>query len=76
MYLGMKKMLGAMSALALVLSASACKFSVEDEGKLPEVNVEEGRMPEVDVDAPEVELKTEKKVIEVPDVDVKYDDEK
>lgn len=72
----MKTIIGVTSILLLGLSSAACKFSVEDEGELPEVRVEDGRLPEVDVDAPnEIELKTEKKTIEVPDIDLEYDDE-
>lgn len=38
------------------------------EGRLPDVNVDAkgGRLPEVDVEAPDVDVKTEKRVIEVP----------
>lgn len=35
---------------------SACDVDVEDEGKLPEVNVEPGRAPDVDVRGPDVNV--------------------
>lgn len=47
-----------------------CDVDVEDEGKLPDVEVEPGKMPDVDVRGPDVDVDMEKKEVEVPDVDV------
>lgn len=49
---------------------SGCTADVEDEGEMPEVNVEGGEMPEVDVDPARVEVGTDTQMVEVPDVDV------
>lgn len=40
------------------------------DGKMPSVDVEGGNLPEYDVDVADVDVKTEKKVIEVPEVEV------
>ncbi len=55
-----------------IFSASACDVDQTKEGSLPdvEVNTSGGQMPEFDVDAPTVNVGTEKKTIEVPTVDV------
>lgn len=49
---------------------TACTAEVEDEGEMPEVNVEGGRMPDVDVDPARVEVGTDTQTVVVPDVDV------
>jgi len=53
--------------IAAFLSTSACDVDQTKEGKLPEVevNASGGQMPEFDVDAPTVNVGTEKKTIEV-----------
>ena len=68
--------------LALVMCCG-CDVDVKDKGKLPQVSVEPGRLPDVDVRGPEVNVgtqqkevtvpvvRTEKKTITVPDIDVK-----
>ena len=48
-----------------------CDVDVKDPGKLPEEQVTPGRAPDVDVHGPDVDVTTEKKVIEVPEVDIK-----
>ena len=75
-----------MIALAAVLALGACKVSVNDEGKLPDVDVKEtpdgakvdvtpGEMPDVDVQADSVTLpKVEAPDIDVPNVDVNVKD--
>lgn len=68
-------------ASALLLGGSmalmGCDVDVEDEGKLPEVDVdaEPGELPDVDVRGPDVEVDSEQKEIEVPDVDVETEKE-
>lgn len=68
------------SALLLVFSfvLVGCDVDKTQEGKMPDVDVqtEPGQMPEYYVDAPDVDVGTETKEIEVPDVDVTMPDEK
>ena len=68
------------AALGLAFSLGACDVDQTKEAEMPEVdvNVSGGQAPEFDVDAPEVNVGTENKTIEVPtvDVDAPKDDEK
>ena len=64
-------------ALSLLLGAAslglaACDVDQTKEGELPDVDVNAtgGQLPEYNVDAPEVTVGTENKVVEVPTVDV------
>lgn len=57
-------------ALLFGLFVAGCTADVEDEGEMPEVEVEGGEMPEVDIDPARVEVGTDTQTIEVPDVDV------
>lgn len=56
----------------LTVFATGCRVRQTEEGELPDVDVsaEGGNMPEYDVDAADVDVKTEKREITVPDVDV------
>ncbi len=57
----------------LTVFATGCRVRQTEEGELPDVDVsaEGGKIPEYDVDAADVDVKTEKREIEVPtDVDV------
>lgn len=66
-----KALLRLIPAFALVAAlGGACTADVEEEGELPEVNVEGGEMPEVDVDAADVDVTTDTQTVIVPDVDV------
>ncbi|MFC7537799.1 hypothetical protein ACFQPG_12165 [Sphingomonas sp. GCM10030256] len=60
--------------LALVgcFALTACDVDQTKEGELPDVDVNAsgGQLPEFDVDAPQVNVGTENKTIEVPTVDV------
>lgn len=58
-------------ALLSVL-ATGCRVRQTEEGEMPDVDVttEGGNMPEYDVDAADVDVKTEKREVTVPDVDV------
>lgn len=58
-------------APVMVLALSACDVDVNDPGAPPDVDVEGGRAPDVDVTPPDVDVKTEKKEVDVPDIDVK-----
>jgi len=64
-------------ALSLLLGAgslalAACDVDQTKEGEVPDVdvNVSGGQLPEYNVDAPEVTVGTENKVVQVPTVDV------
>ena len=63
-----------MLVLALLgsLASGACRVRQTQEGEMPDVEVktEGGQMPKYDVDAPDVDVKTEKREIEVPVVKV------
>lgn len=58
--------------VATALFAGACTAEVEDEGSLPEVNVEGGDMPNIDVDPAQVDVTTgtDTSMVVTPDVDV------
>jgi hypothetical protein len=63
----------------LTVLATGCRVRQTEEGELPDVDVstEGGKLPEYDVDAADVDVKTEKREIEVPtDVDVNMPGEK
>jgi hypothetical protein len=61
-----------LSAALLTVSATGCKVTKTQDGKLPEVQVKGGQLPKYDVKGPKVDVKTETKQIEVPtDVTVK-----
>ena len=63
-----------MLVLALLVSfaSGACRVRQTEEGNMPDVDVktEGGKLPEYDVDAADVDVKTEKREIEVPVVEV------
>lgn len=61
-------------ALLVVLATGACRVRQTQEGKMPDVDVsaEGGQVPKYDVDAPDVDVKTEKREVTVPDVDVHF----
>ncbi len=60
----------AVPALALAFMSTACTAKVEEEGKMPDVDVQGGEMPKVDVDAAEVTVGTDTNTVVTPDVDV------
>jgi hypothetical protein len=61
-----------LSMIAGALTAGACTAEVEEEGELPEVNVEGGEMPKVDVDPADVDVNVgrDTQTVVTPDVDV------
>lgn len=68
-----------LSAALLMVSTSGCRVRQTQEGEMPDVDVEVkgGQVPKYDVDAPDVDVKTQTKEIEVPtDVDVKTEKRK
>lgn len=68
----LKTLRNASFALLLITPLAACSIEQTEEGELPDVNVdvEPGNLPKYDVDAAEIEVGTETKTVEVPDVDV------
>jgi hypothetical protein len=64
--------LSATTAAVLLGLAAGCDIDVKDEGELPDVQVEGGRLPDVDMRGPEIDVHREEKEIDVPtDIDVK-----
>ena len=59
----------------LAIGLAACDVDQTKEAELPEVEVKGGQAPEFDVETADVDVGTEKKTIEVPDVDVKMPDD-
>jgi len=59
----------------MILGLAACDVDQTKEAELPEVEVKGGQAPEFDVETADVDVGTEKKEIEVPDVDVKMPDD-
>ena len=66
----MFKRLMTVAALGLTLGAVACTAEVEDEGKMPDVDVQGGEMPNVDVDPANVEVSTDTQTVVTPEVNV------
>lgn len=62
----MKLMTGLVLVPALAFGLAACDVKQTQEGKLPDVEVKDGQVPKYDVDAADVDVKTEEKVINVP----------
>ena len=60
------------TAAALMVPSMGCDIDVNDPGQLPDIEIRNGRMPNVDVRGPEVEVREQQKEVEVPtDIDVK-----
>lgn len=59
-------------ALLVSVATGACRVKQTEEGEMPDVDVqvEGGKVPEVDVDAADVDVKTERRTVEVPTVEV------
>jgi hypothetical protein len=55
---------------AVAISAGACTAKVEDEGKLPDVDVSGGQAPQVDVDPANVNVGTDTNTVVTPSVNV------
>lgn len=70
----MKRLLAASLIAPFALGLAACDVDQTQEGEMPEVEVTGGQMPEYDVETADVEVGTEEKTIEVPDVDVTMPD--
>jgi hypothetical protein len=61
-----------LGAALLTVSATGCKVTQTQDGKMPDVEVSAkgGQMPKYDVKTPTVEVGTEKREVAVPKVDV------
>ena len=70
----MKRIITTAFIAPLAIGLAACDVDQTKEGEMPDVEVTGGQLPEYDVDPAEVDVKTEKKTIEVPTVDVKQPD--
>ena len=69
-----RAMLLATCFVAGMVGMTGCTVKQTEEGKLPDVDVkvEDGNLPKYDVDAPDVDVTTKEKQVNVPtDVDVK-----
>ncbi|MFL5537923.1 MAG: hypothetical protein ACJ8J0_02980 [Longimicrobiaceae bacterium] len=55
---------------AFALAAGACTAKVEDEGKMPDVDIRGGEAPKVDVDPTRVEMGTDTNTVVTPTVNV------
>jgi hypothetical protein len=55
-----------LSAALLTVSATGCKVTKTQDGKLPEVDVKGGQVPKYDVKGPTVEVGTTTKQVTVP----------
>jgi hypothetical protein len=74
----MKKSLIVAAFGAMALGLGGCDVEQTEEGEMPDVNVTGmpevnatgGNLPEYDVDAPDVDVKTEERTVEVPTIDV------
>lgn len=62
----MKLTTGLVLVPVLAFGLAACDVKQTEEGKLPDVEVKGGQVPKYDVDAADVDVKTEEKVITVP----------
>jgi hypothetical protein len=58
----------------LAIGLAACDVDQTQEGEMPEVEVTGGQMPEYDVETADVDVGTEEKTVEVPDVDITMPD--
>lgn len=70
----MKRLIASSLIVPFALGLAACDVDQTEEAELPDVQVEGGNMPEFDVETADVDVGTEEKVIEVPDVDVTMPD--
>lgn len=72
--MSIKDLMRIVPALALAIALAACTADVEDEGELPDVDVQGGEAPEIDVDPADVDITTDTQQVVVPDVDIRARD--
>ena len=71
-----KMLLVCASSIAAAAALNSCDVKKTQDGEMPDVKVEgEVKVPKYDVDAPDVDVKMEKKEIEVPTIEVTPADE-
>ena len=70
----MKRLIASSMLLPFAMGLAACDVDQTEEGELPEVSVEGGNMPEYDVETADVDVGTETRTVEVPDVDITMPD--
>jgi len=63
-----RRWIAAMAAFAL--AAGACTAKVEEEGKMPDVDVKGGEAPKIDVDPANVQVGTDTHTVVTPNVNV------
>lgn len=66
----MRSWLGTAAVALAALGLAGCQVEQEQEGELPEVEVEGGQLPEYDVEAAEVEVRPDTEEVIVPDIEV------
>lgn len=71
----MRKLIAASLIAPFALGLAACDVDQTEEGEMPDVDVQGGNMPEYDVETADVDVGTEEKTVEVPDVDVTMPDD-
>lgn len=69
-----RNLLRVVPALALALALGACTADVEDEGELPDVDIQGGEAPDIDVNPADVDITTDTQQVVVPDVDIRTAD--
>jgi hypothetical protein len=52
------------------LALGACTAEVEDEGSLPDVEVQGGDMPNIDIEPADINVTTDTSQVITPDVDI------
>lgn len=70
----MKRIIATSLTLPFALGLAACDVDQTKEGDMPEVEVTGGQLPEYDVETADVDVGTEEKTVEVPDVDITMPD--
>lgn len=74
----MRQLLSVGTLALLVGGFFGCEVRQVEEGRPPDVDVQvdPGKVPDYEVDAPEVEVQTEQREVEVPNVDVDINTER
>lgn len=72
----MKRIITAALIAPLAIGLAACDVDQTKKVKLPEVDVKGGQLPAYDVQPAQVDVKTKKTTVEVPDVTIRQPDAK
>ncbi len=65
-----KRILTAVLASGLALTAAACNVEKTEDGEAPSVDVDAGKLPEYDVQTPTVKVGTDTTMVITPSVNV------